>query len=312
MILTTESIDISGYTNVCISIDVSETGTMEPDDGIWTYYRINGGSETSIDSSTDDFTSATHTANNIGGTGTGLMIVVKADCDAGTESIEFDNIVVTGTVAAVTGDIWINPMSAATPMGTYTLGDTMGSWNVNFEIGQSSWATSRVGIGTSTAGTGYNWGTAAWYEDGTSSNKRVRRDLSGYTYAATGKHYVICQAVGTAGNTYASKSGNGFEYVGTYPPASPSSAYFTCIAITNPSSQAAITNSANPVTQIDLSWSKNGDGNNVLVLRKTSSDSWTDPTQGSSYTSTAGPWGTAPWSTKAAPPASPTPVSPAA
>ena len=35
--------------------------------------------------------------------------------------------------------------------------------------------------------------------------------------------------------------------------------------------------------EIDLSWSKNAQGNNVLVVRKTSAQAWTEPTQGTSY-----------------------------
>ena len=185
-----------------------------------------------------------------------------------------------GTTSAA-GGIWINPMSAGTPMGTYYLGDTMGSWNVNFEIGQASWDNAQVGIGTALNGTGYNYATANWYEDGTPPNKRVRRDLSGYQYTAAGSHYVICQARANSGDTYTSKSGNGWSNTTAYPPADLSSAYFTCSALNNPSAQSATAASS---SQIDLSWTRGSSGGDkdTIIFRYTNS---TPPTltQGSSY-----------------------------
>ncbi|MDD4118154.1 MAG: fibronectin type III domain-containing protein, partial [Kiritimatiellae bacterium] len=194
----------------------------------------------------------------------------------------YNNYDTTAFTIAAGGGIWINPMSANTPMATYYLGDTMGSWNVNFEIGQASWDYAQVGIGTSTAGTDYNWGVANWYEDGTAPNKRVRRDLSGYQYTAVGSHYVICQARETSGDPYTSASGNGWSDSQTYPPADLSSAYFTCSALTDPSSQSATAVSS---SQINLGWTRGVSGastKDTVIFRSTSS---TPPTlsQGTSY-----------------------------
>ena len=194
---------------------------------------------------------------------------------AGTEA--------SGSQATISaGGIWINPMSAAKPMGTYYLGDTMGSWNVQFEIGQTSWNYAQVGIGTAANGTGYSWGEAAWYEDGSGNNKRVQRDLSGYQYTSVGSHYVICQAKANAGDTYTSKSGNGWGNPVAYPPADLAEAYFTCSALGNPTSPAAVVDAGgNTATRADLSWTQ-WSGRNVLITIATAVPSGS-PTQGTAY-----------------------------
>ncbi|MDI9547166.1 MAG: hypothetical protein QM346_06145, partial [Chloroflexota bacterium] len=178
------------------------------------------------------------------------------------------------------GDVHINPLSAGTPSGTYYLGDTMGEWFYNFEIGQSSWDNAQVGIGTALDGTGYNWGTASWYQDGDGNNKRVRRNLSGYQYTAVGNHYVICQARSSSSNPYTSKSGAGWGNYITYPPSDLTSAYFTCLALNDPGNQSA---TAAGTTSISLGWAKNGQGHDVMIVRSTDSN-FTAPTGGTTYT----------------------------
>ncbi len=203
---------------------------------------------------------------------------VKARNGASVETA-FGAVASESTSAAPTG-IWINPMSAGTPMGTYYLGDTMGEWYVNFEIGQTTWDYAQVGIGTSPAGTDYNWGVANWYEDGEGSNKRVRRDLSGVQFTSTANYYVICQAKATSGDDYTSKSGNGWGNSQIYPPADLSSAYFAVSALNDPSGQTA---EADQSSQINLFWTNNAQDHAVMVVHKLATDSWTEPTQGQSY-----------------------------
>jgi hypothetical protein len=186
------------------------------------------------------------------------------------------------TIAAATG-IWINPMSAGTPMGSYYLGDTLGEWFVNFEIGQASWHYAQIGLGTSAEGAGYNWGEASWYEDGEGVNKRVRRNLSGFQFTSQANHYVICQARAAAEDDYTSKSGNGWGNSTLYPPEDLASAYFAVGAINSPSGQDAQPGAGNPASEIDLEWTQNAQGHDVMVVAKLSTDSWTEPTQGTSY-----------------------------
>ena len=190
--------------------------------------------------------------------------------------------VANGTTLEATG-IWINPMSAGTPMASYYLGDVVGEWFVNFEIGQTWWNYAQVGIGTGLAGTDYNWGEAPWYQDGDGDNKRVRRNLSGFQFTAAANYYVICQAKAYAGDAYTSKSGNGWGNSQAYPPADIASAYFSVSAINDASAPAADANGADPTHALDLSWAKNAQGHEVMIVRKAAAASWTEPVQGTPY-----------------------------
>ena len=181
--------------------------------------------------------------------------------------------------AEASNPIWINPMTCGAPIGTYYLGDSLGSpWYVNFEIGQQNWNYAQVGYGTNAAGTGYNWGVANWYEDGSWPNKRVRRDIGGLKFTSAGNWYLICQANESGPDAYTSASACGWTDSTTYPPAS--MAYFTVNALNNPASPSATAVSA---ARIDLAWSQDAQGHNVMVVRKSSADSWTEPTQGTAY-----------------------------
>ena len=54
-------------------------------------------------------------------------------------------------------------------------------------------------------------------------------------------------------------------------------------ALNNPSGQGAVTNTSNPASQMNLTWSKNAQAHPVMIVRKTSAQSWTEPTQGTAY-----------------------------
>ncbi|MGD9613617.1 MAG: MBG domain-containing protein, partial [Kiritimatiellia bacterium] len=186
------------------------------------------------------------------------------------------------TIAAATG-IWINPMSAGAPMGSYYLGDTLGEWFVNFEIGLASWDYAQIGLGTSAEGASYNWGEASWYEDGEGVNKRVRRNLSGFQFTAQANYYVICQAKANAEDDYTSKSGAGWGNSTLYPPADLASAYFAVSALNDASDPSAVPNGADPTGALDLGWTLNAQSHGVMVVRKAAAASWTEPTQGTAY-----------------------------
>ena len=206
---------------------------------------------------------------------------VKARNGANVETA-FGTAASESTTAAASG-IWINPMSAGTPMGSYTLGDTLGEWYVNFEIGAESWNYAQVGVGTALDGTGYSWGEAAWYQDGDWPNKRVRRNLSGVQFTSVANYYVICQARAAAEDDYTSKSGNGWGNSTLYPPEDLASAYFAVSAINDASDASAEANGTDPTHAIDLGWSKNAQSHNVMVVRKAAAASWTEPAQGTTY-----------------------------
>jgi len=184
--------------------------------------------------------------------------------------------------AEAANPIWICPLTYGAPIATYYLGDSLSAeYFINLEIGQSSWNYAQIGYGTSSAGTSFNWGTANWYEDGTSPNKRVRRDIGGLQFTASGNWYLIFEAKESSGDTYTSAAGTGWMNATVYPPASMDN-YFTVSALNNPSSPSA-TQGTDPNTQIYLTWSKNAQSHNVMIVRKTSIQSWTEPTQGTPY-----------------------------
>jgi hypothetical protein len=62
---------------------------------------------------------------------------------------------------------------------------------------------------------------------------------------------------------------------------------FTVSALNNPSTQVATRNSSNPATSVDLSWAKDAESHNVMIVRKLSTDSWTEPTQNTQYSASA-------------------------
>ncbi|HMP72175.1 MAG TPA: fibronectin type III domain-containing protein [Kiritimatiellia bacterium] len=54
-------------------------------------------------------------------------------------------------------------------------------------------------------------------------------------------------------------------------------------ALNNPSAQSAVVDAVNSNSQINLSWTKNAQSHDVMVIRKLAADSWTEPTQGVTY-----------------------------
>ena len=96
----TESIDISGYTDVNLSVDISEDGTMESADYVKVYYILDGGAETIFETNgnnTDDFTSVTATQSGL--SGSSVVIIIKVKNNASSEYHRFDNVTVQGTLA---------------------------------------------------------------------------------------------------------------------------------------------------------------------------------------------------------------------
>ena len=206
---------------------------------------------------------------------------VKARNGANVETA-FGTVASASTTAAATG-IWINPMSAGTPMGSYYLGDVLGEWFVNFEIGQENWNYAQIGLGTALDGTGYSWGEAGWYQDGDWPNKRVRRNLSGFQFTSAANYYVICQAKANAEDDYTSKSGNDWGNSTLYPPADLASAYFAVSALNDAADPSAEPNDADPTGALDLNWTPNAQSHNVMVVRKAAAAAWTEPAPGTTY-----------------------------
>ncbi len=90
-----ETITITDYQNVKITLDVWRNGDLEASDYIKSYFKIDNEPETLFGESNNDFSDTTHSVDKL--EGNQLKIIVKAKNNAGTEKILFDNIRVTGT-----------------------------------------------------------------------------------------------------------------------------------------------------------------------------------------------------------------------
>ena len=93
---SSQIVTISSCASTNLSVDLAETGTLEPNDSILVYYRLNGGPLIPFPINgfrADDFGTAFATANGL--IGTTIQIVIRVHFDANssnTETYNFDNI----------------------------------------------------------------------------------------------------------------------------------------------------------------------------------------------------------------------------
>jgi autotransporter-associated beta strand protein len=126
-------------------------------------------------------------------------------------------------------------------------------------------------------------GTATDWTDFLNQDNKTR--TSG-TFNQTGTWYWGIQM------NYGGKYGSDFWYKASNASWTPMSANgdgsslsVTVSALNSPSGQSATRDGTNPSSQINLSWTRGNSGGdkNTLIVRKLSTDSWTEPTQGTSY-----------------------------
>ncbi len=98
-VLQTEVINISNFTNIELNVDVFKVaGTMEPDDYVNVFYKLNGGSEVAFatnGTNYDDFPNRTATQTGLNGTTIQIIVRIK-DGTGGGEIYGIDNITVEG------------------------------------------------------------------------------------------------------------------------------------------------------------------------------------------------------------------------
>lgn len=144
LVWRSSSINITAIPNVTVSIQLAETGFMEPVDYIRAFYRINGGAEVPIgelvgESAVDN---AFNTFTVTGLAGNTLEIVVRVLNNAGAEIHRFDNVFVSGAGASLPFIADVNdPASAVTnlPVGTTTF-----TWTVTSALGICSSSNDQV------------------------------------------------------------------------------------------------------------------------------------------------------------------------
>ena len=100
VIWTSQSINISAFTDVSISIDVTELGNMEASDYIRAFYILDGSGEIQFGEVSNDITGgATITLATGGLNGTNLTVVVRMLNNGGQERWQFDNVLVSEPAA---------------------------------------------------------------------------------------------------------------------------------------------------------------------------------------------------------------------
>ena len=191
-IWTSESITISGYTDVGIQVAVTESGTFESTDYVKLYYKLDSGAETIFETNgnnVDDFTSVTASHSNL--SGSTLQIIIKTKNNAGAEYLRFDDVTVTGIPTVNIGNAdadagWrmlslpitggtVEDVSDDTPVQGITSGDDASS-EANFYINTASDGTGTDGWSEPTNVTtawGDGLGFILFFFDNTSNGSSV-------------------------------------------------------------------------------------------------------------------------------------------
>lgn len=140
-VLTTQSIDISGFTFIHLEVDVAESGNSENSDYIRVYYKVDGGTETPYDlnwDNTGNFTSSTATADI---SGNSVQIIVRVQNNSTNEYHIIDNILVVGS----------NTPTDCSSTGTmqYDDGITLVNFNtINYSTGKTAGYNDYTSIST--------------------------------------------------------------------------------------------------------------------------------------------------------------------
>ena len=161
---------------------------------------------------------------------------------------------------------------------TYYLGDPVFfSWDVN----NTGWGASfkKAGIGIINSSVGISWLDIQWVDeagDGYGGNEGIKSTTVNVNTVGTWYYSLWLGWGGSVGD-------NGRWYDGSAAWNEGSSSFisstFTVLEIGNPTVQSAATQSS---SSINLSWSR-WNSKNVMVVRKLTSASWTEPTQGTAY-----------------------------
>lgn len=270
---TSSVVNISGYTNVTLSADLSSISSNSTS-GVQAYYSINGGAYISFGSKIGN--GALVPANIAGLSGSTVQIKVAHWGTSTTPKYQHDNVKVVGTPPACTVP---SVQASSLVFSNVTTSGMDLSWtngngtNVLVVAKQSTSTLTDPTVGTSytanvTFGSGSQIGTGNYVVyNGTGNSVSVAGLLSGVTY-----NFAI-YAYNLAGNCY-----NVTELSGTQA---------TLNICTPPTTQATnILFSGVTTSSMNVSWT-NGNGNAVLVVAKLSTSTITDPTLLSSYTANA-------------------------
>ncbi len=254
---TSESIDISGYTNVTISVDASESGTMESSDYAKASYQIDGGSITQFGYANDDFSSQTFSISGL--SGSSLVVILEVNNGAGSEYHRFDDVTVSGLASGGVN----NPSSFTATVNSTTQIDLSWVQNGNGNDVMVAWTSDNT-FGTPTDGSSYSAGDpitgggTVIYNGGLTSYNHTPLS-SGTVY------YYKAWSVDGSDNYSSGVTDNATTYKD------------------EPSNHVtSFTTSGTTATTITLTWSDN-DGSVVAdgyLVKASTSNSFTDPVDG--------------------------------
>ncbi|MBK6267345.1 PKD domain-containing protein, partial [Marivirga sp. S37H4] len=126
--LISEPIDISGYSSVDLSVDLSGFGRMEDLDYINAYYRLNGGDKVLIGGFNNTSAPVTVSAEDI--SGNTVQFIIKVNNSWEDEKHTIDNMLVVGVSALEITEITGGTLSCSNP--DVTIGATANYSNVNY------------------------------------------------------------------------------------------------------------------------------------------------------------------------------------
>ncbi len=179
---------------------------------------------------------------------------------------------VTFTALVESDLIWLHMLTVDTLV--QTLGDNAAYW-INAEIGQASWNASQIGYGTTNVDTtAWNWFDAAWYADGSGSNKQVHSNIA--VPQVIGTYYYVARAKALETDLWS--YGNNDTWTNTTTFAPEYQFVVNEIPAVTLSSATAVDSSS-----IELSWTSDVTYSTVMVV-KSSIASITNPTNGTTYT----------------------------
>ncbi|HRT05226.1 MAG TPA: autotransporter-associated beta strand repeat-containing protein, partial [Kiritimatiellia bacterium] len=156
----------------------------------------------------------------------------------------------------------------------YYLGDYL-AYIYYFQINVDTWGwTTDYGLGTTSDGSGWTWRSAT-YDSNNGTDWKWKSKASEHQFTSAGDWYYAGRFVNGGCTYYADKT-----WQSTTAKALDATNYFTVNALNNPGSQTA---TAAGATNISLSWAKDAQSHDVMIVRSTDS-SFTAPTQGTAYT----------------------------
>ena len=165
-IWTSSSVNVTGYSNLTISLDIFQSGGLDPTDNVNIYYILDGAPEVLLATYAGAFASPT-AVSLTGISGTTLQVVVKILNNANTELYSFDNVKIVGdnltttdatnvssTPGASQGTInWTSPTGCSDEI--LVVASTANITAIPSGNGSTYTANSTYGLGTNIVGAEY-------------------------------------------------------------------------------------------------------------------------------------------------------------